>query len=184
MLKRALLGAALFAALPALAQAPRNHQETGDSPTLRLHAGDPVHGRRWGEAAFAEARRQGRPILLSIGYAACHRCHVMQRQSFADPATARLIKVLFLPALVDREARPDVVSLYQGAMMLIRRPTGWPPTVFATPDPKPFWGGGHFPAKPPPRRSPTCCAASPRSTSPGAGISPATPPPSPRPSSG
>lgn len=148
-----LVAAFLALAAPALADGPRNHLGADDSPYLRLHSTDAVHWRRWGVAAFAEARRLGRPVLLSLGYAACHWCHVMQRESFTDAETARLVNEHFVPILVDREERPDVDSLYQDAMRLIGRPTGWPLTVFATPDGRPFWGGGYIPKRPPPGMS-------------------------------
>ncbi len=129
----------------AWADGPRNHLGGDDGPYLRLHATDPVHWRRWGDAALAEAERLNRPILLSIGYTACHWCHVMQKESFADPATAAVINENFVPVLVDREERPDIDSLYQTAAALLGLPTGWPLTMFLTPDGDPFFGGAYFP---------------------------------------
>ena len=115
------------------------------SPYLRLHADDLVDWRVWGEAAKAEAAALDRPILLSIGYLACHWCHVMRRESFANPAIAKLINENFIPILIDREQRPDVDDAYQRAAVIMELPTGWPLTMFLTADGKPFWGGTYFP---------------------------------------
>lgn len=117
------------------------------SPYLRSHAGDPVHWRPWGEAALAEAARLKRPMMLSIGYLACHWCHVMQRESFSHAATAARINSLFVPILIDREERPDIDSLFQSTAALLELPTGWPLTMFLTPDAHPFFGGTYFPAE-------------------------------------
>jgi uncharacterized protein YyaL (SSP411 family) len=128
------------------ALAPRNRLAGEASPYLQQHAGDPVHWYPWCEAAFAEARRLDRPILLSVGYASCHWCHVMARESFADPATAAAVNEGFVAIKVDREERPDIDGLYQQALQLLRRGNGgWPLTVFLSPQGVPFYGGTYFP---------------------------------------
>ncbi|TVQ49333.1 MAG: thioredoxin domain-containing protein [Gammaproteobacteria bacterium] len=117
---------------------------------LREHATNPVAWHPWGEEALATARRENRPILLSIGYSACHWCHVMAAESFADEDTAALMNREFVSIKVDREERPDLDRLYQAAQQLItRRGGGWPLTVFLTPDElTPFYGGTYFPPEP------------------------------------
>ncbi len=141
----ALLAAALLFTAPALASEPRNHLADQSSPYLQLHKGDPVNWRIWGEAALAEAKKSGKPIFISIGYTACHWCHVMQKESFTDPDTAKLINKLFLPILVDREERPDIDGIFQSAAALMGLPNGWPLNMFLTPGGKPFFGGAYFP---------------------------------------
>jgi hypothetical protein len=121
-------------------------QET--SPYLLQHADNPVEWYAWGEEAFAEARASDRPLLLSIGYAACHWCHVMAHESFEDPATAALMNDLFVNVKVDREERPDVDSLYMDAVVSLTGSGGWPMTVFLTPEGEPFLGGTYFPPEP------------------------------------
>ncbi|MET0291565.1 MAG: thioredoxin domain-containing protein [Steroidobacteraceae bacterium] len=117
------------------------------SPYLLQHADDPVHWYPWGPEAFAEAVRTGKPVLLSIGYSSCHWCHVMARESFADPATAAAINERFVSIKVDREERPDIDRVYQLAHQLItRRVGGWPLTMFLSADRIPFFGGTYFPA--------------------------------------
>ncbi len=118
------------------------------SPYLRQHAGNPVHWRAWGAEALAEAKRLDRPILLSIGYAACHWCHVMAHESFEDDAIAELMNGLFINIKVDREERPDLDALYQSALAMMGEHGGWPLTMFLTPDGEPFWGGTYFPPEP------------------------------------
>ena len=120
------------------------------SPYLRQHAHNPVDWQPWGEAALAQARREGKPILLSIGYSACHWCHVMAHESFDDEATARLMNALFINIKVDREERPDLDKIYQTAFQLLhRRSGGWPLTMFLTHDDQlPFVGGTYFPNTP------------------------------------
>ncbi len=115
------------------------------SPYLLQHAGNPVHWRPWGEAALAEARATGKPILLSVGYAACHWCHVMAHESFEDEATARVMNELFVNIKVDREERPDVDAIYMGALHALGEQGGWPLTMFLNADGEPFWGGTYFP---------------------------------------
>jgi hypothetical protein len=116
------------------------------SPYLRQHAHNPVDWYPWGEEALARAKIEQKPILLSVGYSACHWCHVMERESFDDPAIAQLMNESFISIKVDREERPDLDKIYQAAVQLMTRRTGgWPLTVFLTPDLKPFYGGTYFP---------------------------------------
>ncbi len=121
-------------------------QET--SPYLLQHADNPVHWRPWGAAALAEARETGKPILLSVGYAACHWCHVMAHESFEDAETAALMNKLFVNIKVDREERPDIDHLYMSALHATGEAGGWPLTMFLAPDGAPFWGGTYFPPEP------------------------------------
>ena len=118
-------------------------QET--SPYLLQHADNPVHWRPWGPDALQAAREQQKPIMLSIGYAACHWCHVMAHESFEDEAIASLMNDLFVNIKVDREERPDLDTIYQHALMLLGQQGGWPLTMFLTPEGEPFWGGTYFP---------------------------------------
>jgi uncharacterized protein len=115
------------------------------SPYLLQHRDNPVHWWPWGEAAFAEAKRLGKPVLLSVGYAACHWCHVMAHESFEDDDTAALMNDLFVNIKVDREERPDVDALYMAALHELGEQGGWPLTMFLTPEGEPFWGGTYFP---------------------------------------
>jgi uncharacterized protein YyaL (SSP411 family) len=115
------------------------------SPYLLQHAGNPVHWWPWGEDALAEAQRTNRPILLSIGYAACHWCHVMAHESFESPEVAAVMNALFVNIKVDREERPDVDAIYMQALQIQGEPGGWPLTMFCTPKGEPFWGGTYFP---------------------------------------
>ncbi|MCP5140793.1 MAG: thioredoxin domain-containing protein [Gammaproteobacteria bacterium] len=127
-----------------------NHLADQTNPYLLQHADNPVDWYPWGEAALARARAEGKPILLSIGYSACHWCHVMAHESFEDPATAEVMNRLFVNIKVDREERPDLDKIYQAAHQLIaRRAGGWPLTVFITPGAHiPFFAGTYFPPKP------------------------------------
>lgn len=118
-------------------------QET--SPYLLQHADNPVDWYPWGEEALARARREQRPILLSVGYSACHWCHVMERESFADPSIAAVMNESFVCIKVDREERPDVDELYLTAAVALNGSAGWPLTVFLTPDQEPFFAGTYFP---------------------------------------
>ena len=117
------------------------------SPYLQSHAKDGVHWRPWGKAALDEARRLKRPVFLSIGYLACHWCHVMQRESFLGGETAALINELFVPVLIDREERPDLDAFFQHAASLLDLPTGWPLTMFLTDEGQPFFGATYIPNK-------------------------------------
>ena len=119
------------------------------SPYLLQHADNPVDWYPWSEEALTLAREQNKPILLSIGYSACHWCHVMAHESFEDPATAAVMNELFVNIKVDREERPDLDQIYQGAhSILSRRSGGWPLTMFLSPDQVPFFGGTYFPPTP------------------------------------
>jgi uncharacterized protein len=115
------------------------------SPYLRQHAGNPVDWYPWGEEALGAAAARDRPILLSVGYSACHWCHVMAHESFEDPATARLMNDTFVNIKVDREERPDIDAIYMDAVQAIAGGGGWPMTVFLLPDGRPFFGGTYFP---------------------------------------
>ncbi|MEX2660200.1 MAG: thioredoxin domain-containing protein [Acidimicrobiales bacterium] len=117
------------------------------SPYLRQHADNPVDWFPWGEDAFAAARERDVPILLSVGYSACHWCHVMAHESFEDEGTAAVMNDLFVNVKVDREERPDVDSIYMEAVQSLTGHGGWPMTVFLAPDGKPFFGGTYFPAE-------------------------------------
>ena len=129
---------------------PNNHLGDQTSPYLRQHADNPVEWYPWGPEALERARRENRPILLSIGYSACHWCHVMAHESFEDPQTAALMNELFVNIKVDREERPDLDRIYQRAhQLLTRRPGGWPLTVFLDPQNHlPFFAGTYFPPEP------------------------------------
>ncbi|MCY4063764.1 MAG: thioredoxin domain-containing protein [Chloroflexi bacterium] len=115
------------------------------SPYLLQHADNPVDWRPWGAEAFRIAREQDKPVLLSIGYSACHWCHVMAHESFEDEATAEMMNALFVNVKVDREERPDVDDIYMGAVQAIAGQGGWPMTVFLLPDGRPFYGGTYYP---------------------------------------
>ncbi|MDH5505310.1 MAG: thioredoxin domain-containing protein, partial [Acidimicrobiia bacterium] len=115
------------------------------SPYLLQHADNPVDWYPWGEEAFAEARDSNRPVLLSVGYSACHWCHVMAHESFKDPETAALMNEMFVNVKVDREERPDVDAIYMNAVQSLTGRGGWPMTVWMTPDAKPFYAGTYFP---------------------------------------
>jgi uncharacterized protein len=118
------------------------------SPYLLQHAHNPVDWYPWGEEALARAKTEDKPILLSVGYSACHWCHVMERESFEDPSTAELMNRHFVNIKVDREERPDIDNIYQSAVQLQRRSGGWPLTAFLTPDGRPFLTGTYFPDQP------------------------------------
>jgi uncharacterized protein YyaL (SSP411 family) len=130
-------------AIPGGATGNRLGGET--SPYLLQHKDNPVHWRAWGEEALAEAKAQDKPILLSVGYAACHWCHVMAHESFENEATAALMNRLYVNIKVDREERPDLDHIYQQALNIMGEQGGWPLTMFLTPDGRPFWGGTYFP---------------------------------------
>ncbi|HET8786511.1 MAG TPA: thioredoxin domain-containing protein, partial [Candidatus Limnocylindrales bacterium] len=118
------------------------------SPYLLQHANNPVDWMPWGPDALARAKLLDRPIFLSIGYAACHWCHVMERESFEDEATARLLNDRFVSIKVDREERPDLDAIYMSAVQAMTGSGGWPMSVFLTPEGRPFYGGTYFPDEP------------------------------------
>jgi uncharacterized protein YyaL (SSP411 family) len=125
-----------------------NRLADATSPYLLQHADNPVDWREWGDDAFAEARERDVPVLVSVGYAACHWCHVMAHESFEDEATAAQMNAAFVCVKVDREERPDVDSVYMSATQAMTGHGGWPMTVFTTPDGKPFYCGTYFPPRP------------------------------------
>ncbi|MGH8684061.1 MAG: thioredoxin domain-containing protein, partial [Nitrosospira sp.] len=126
-----------------------NHLVSETSPYLLQHVDNPVDWYPWGEEALALARTQNKPILLSVGYSACHWCHVMAHESFEDAEIAAAMNQHFVNVKVDREERPDLDQIYQTALyMLTQRHGGWPLTLFLTPDQKPFFGGTYFPKTP------------------------------------
>jgi len=122
-----------------------NRLKDETSPYLLQHADNPVDWHPWGEAAFHIAREQDKPVLLSVGYSACHWCHVMAHESFEDEETAEMMNALFVNVKVDREERPDVDDIYMGAVQAIAGQGGWPMTVFLLPDGRPFYGGTYYP---------------------------------------
>ena len=122
-----------------------NQLKDETSPYLLQHADNPVDWHPWGDEAFRLAREQDKPVLLSIGYSACHWCHVMAHESFEDEATAEMMNALFVNVKVDREERPDVDDIYMGAVQAIAGQGGWPMTVFLLPDGRPFYGGTYYP---------------------------------------
>ena len=117
------------------------------SPYLLQHKNNPVHWHPWGKPALAEAKASGRPVMISIGYSACHWCHVMAHESFENVETAALMNELFVNIKVDREERPDIDSFYQHALQLLGEHGGWPLTMFLTAEGEPFWGGTYFPGE-------------------------------------
>jgi uncharacterized protein YyaL (SSP411 family) len=122
-----------------------NRLAQATSPYLLQHAHNPVDWWQWGPAALETARQQNKPILLSVGYAACHWCHVMAHESFEDEATAQVMNELFVNIKVDREERPDIDQIYMNALHLLGEQGGWPLTMFLTPKGEPVWGGTYFP---------------------------------------
>jgi len=125
--------------------AHENRLAQATSPYLLQHQHNPVDWWQWGPEALAEAKRSNRPIMLSVGYAACHWCHVMAHESFEDEATARVMNELFVNIKVDREERPDIDQIYMNALHLLGEQGGWPLTMFLTPAGEPVWGGTYFP---------------------------------------
>ena len=123
----------------------RNTLDIETSPYLLQHQDNPVHWQAWGPDALAAAKEQDKPILLSVGYAACHWCHVMAHESFENADIAALMNDLFINIKVDREERPDIDTIYMNALHLLGQQGGWPLTMFLTPDGEPFWGGTYFP---------------------------------------
>lgn len=122
-----------------------NHLGKETSPYLLQHKDNPVHWWAWGPEALAEAKRTGKPILLSVGYAACHWCHVMAHESFEDEATAAVMNELFVNIKVDREERPDIDAIYMNALHALGQQGGWPLTMFLDSEARPVWGGTYFP---------------------------------------
>src|SRR6187399_2048968 len=123
----------------------QNRLASETSPYLLQHAHNPVAWYPWGPEALARAAAENKPILLSIGYAACHWCHVMERESFENEAIARLMNEHFVCIKVDREERPDLDDIYMAATIAMSGHGGWPMTVFLTPEQKPFFAGTYFP---------------------------------------
>jgi uncharacterized protein YyaL (SSP411 family) len=127
---------------------PENRLAEETSPYLLQHKDNPVQWYPWGASALEAAKRSNKPILLSVGYAACHWCHVMAHECFEDEAIAGVMNELFVNIKLDREERPDLDSIYQSALALLGEQGGWPLTMFLTPDAEPFWGGTYFPPEP------------------------------------
>ncbi|MCA9436173.1 MAG: thioredoxin domain-containing protein, partial [Candidatus Omnitrophica bacterium] len=122
-----------------------NHLIDETSPYLLQHAHNPVDWRPWGEDALRKAREEDKPIFLSIGYSACHWCHVMEHESFENEEIAKFLNKHFISIKVDREERPDLDEIYMTATQMISGSGGWPMSVFLTPDLKPFYAGTYFP---------------------------------------
>src|SRR5438045_4336009 len=122
-----------------------NSLSRASSAYLRSAKHQPIQWHEWGEEAFAEARRENKPMLLDIGAVWCHWCHVMDRESYDDPAIAAIVNEHFVAVKVDRDERPDIDSRYQAAVQAISGQGGWPLTAFLTPDGRPFFGGTYFP---------------------------------------
>src|ERR1700748_3845972 len=122
-----------------------NRLKDETSPYLLQHQDNPVHWWAWGPEALAEAKRSGKAILLSVGYAACHWCHVMAHESFEDPATAEVMNDLFINFKVDREERPDIDAVYMQAVAALTGRGGGPMSVWLLPDGRPFYGGTYYP---------------------------------------
>ncbi|XBO86432.1 DUF255 domain-containing protein [Bacillus licheniformis] len=124
---------------------PINRLIDEKSPYLLQHAHNPVDWFPWGEEAFEKAKRENKPVLVSIGYSTCHWCHVMAHESFEDEEVAKLLNEKFVSIKVDREERPDVDSIYMTICQMMTGQGGWPLNVFLTPDQKPFYAGTYFP---------------------------------------
>src|SRR3954462_7875447 len=125
-----------------------NRLASETSPYLLQHAENPVDWYPWGDEAFARARTEDKPVLVSIGYAACHWCHVMEHESFEDAEVAALMNESFVCIKVDREERPDVDAIYMDAVQAMTGQGGWPLNAFLTPEGAPFWAGTYFPGAP------------------------------------
>src|SRR6187455_180362 len=136
---------ALFCCARATLLIVTNRLADETSPYLLQHAHNPVDWYPWGPEALAKARELDRPIFLSIGYSACHWCHVMERESFEDEATAAVLNSNFVNVKVDREERPDLDQIYMSAVQMMTHHGGWPMTVFLTPEGVPFYSGTYFP---------------------------------------
>src|SRR4029453_12973396 len=122
-----------------------NRLASETSPYLLLHAENPVDWYPWGDEAFEKARREGKPVFLSVGYSTCYWCHVMERASFSNPERARQLNESFVPIKLDREERPDLDEIYMAATQLLTRAGGWPNSLFLTHELKPFFAGTYFP---------------------------------------
>jgi uncharacterized protein YyaL (SSP411 family) len=122
-----------------------NHLRFEKSPYLLQHADNPVDWYPWGPEAFERARRENKPIFLSIGYSTCHWCHVMERESFEDAEVAQLLNEVFVSIKVDREERPDLDNIYMTVCQMMTGSGGWPLTIIMTPEKKPFFAGTYFP---------------------------------------
>ena len=125
----------------------KNTLDKATSPYLLQHKDNPVHWAEWSEETLELAKKEGRPLLVSIGYAACHWCHVMAHESFENPDIAEIMNSHFVNIKIDREERPDLDHIYQTALAMMGQQGGWPLTMFCTPEGKPFWGGTYFPPK-------------------------------------
>src|SRR5512136_2776703 len=125
-----------------------NRLKNSTSPYLLQHADNPVDWYPWGNEALDKAKQEDKPILLSIGYSACHWCHVIAHESFEDFDTAALMNELFVNVKVDREERPDIDAIYMEAVQALTGHGGWPMTVFLAPDGRPFYGGTYYPPEP------------------------------------
>ncbi|MEN9285784.1 MAG: hypothetical protein RLZZ179_3277, partial [Verrucomicrobiota bacterium] len=124
---------------------PANRLSREKSPYLLQHQHNPVDWYPWGEEAFEKARRENKPVLLSIGYSTCHWCHVMERESFESEEVAAVLNERYVAIKLDREERPDIDHIYMTAMQALGLGGGWPLNVFLTPERKPFFGGTYFP---------------------------------------
>src|SRR2546425_7761984 len=144
LLATACVGVVLAGASEAAPARP-NHLLGQSSPYLLQHLYNPIDWYPWGDEALDRAKQEDRPIFLSIGYSACHWCHVMEREAFSDPEVARILNERFVPIKVDREERPDLDDLYMTAVLAMNGSGGWPLSVFLTPDRKPFYGGTYLP---------------------------------------
>ena len=122
-----------------------NHLANQSSPYLLQHASNPVDWYPWGEEAFEKARKEDKPVFLSIGYSTCHWCHVMARESFESEETARILNRYFVSVKVDREERPDIDSVYMSVCQALSGSGGWPMSIFMTAGQKPFFAGTYFP---------------------------------------
>ena len=125
-----------------------NRLQHETSPYLLQHKANPVDWYPWGEEALQKAQAEDKPILLSVGYSACHWCHVMEHESFEDDETAQLMNQWYVCIKVDREERPDLDDIYMQAVQAMTGQGGWPMTVFLTPDGRPFYGGTYYPKEP------------------------------------
>ena len=125
----------------------KNHLKDQASPYLLQHAKHPVDWYPWCEEAFARAKKEGKPIFLSIGYSTCHWCHVMAHESFQDEEVASVLNQHFIAIKVDKEERPDIDSVYMSVCYLLTGSGGWPASIFLTPEQKPFFAGTYFPKR-------------------------------------